>query len=179
MRLSIRSLVIPLALTTAFLGACGGGEPEAEPEAGMAESEMEAAAPMPSLPDTIVAERGGIVPEGIEYDPENGRLLSGSLAEGSVFHWHPDGTLEAVVSDPDLVSSVGIQVDAAGGRLLVTNSDRAAFQGGAGQAMLGAYDLATGERQAMVDLATLDMEAGSDASFSPMTWPSPPMGRPT
>lgn len=131
----------------------------------MAEPGMEAAAPTPDLPDTITAERGGIVPEGIEYDPVQGRLLSGSLAEGSIFHWHPDGTLEAAVTDEDLVSSVGIQVDTDGGRLLVTNSDRAAFQGGPGQAMLGAYELATGERLAMVDLATLDTEAGSDASF--------------
>ena len=131
----------------------------------MPEAGMEAAAPMPELPDTIVAERGGIVPEGIEYDPVQGRLLSGSLSEGSVFHWHPDGTLEAVVTDPDLVSSVGIQVDTDRERLLVTNSNRAAFQGGPGQAMLGAYDLATGERRAMVDLAALDTEAGSDASF--------------
>lgn len=133
------------------------------PEAGM--EQTEAAAPAPDLPDTIVAERGGIIPEGIEYDPVGGRLLSGSLAEGSVFHWHADGALEAVVTDPDLVSSVGIQVDTDRGRLLVTNSNRAAFQGGPGQAMLGAYDLATGERRAMVDLAALDTEAGSDASF--------------
>lgn len=163
----MRNATLSLVVTTALLAACG-GEPQAESESDMTESGMEsteAAAPMPDLPDTIVAERGGIVPEGIEYDPAGGRLLSGSLGEGSIFHWHADGTLEAVVTDPDLVSSVGIQVDSDRSRLLVTNSDRAAFQGGQGQAMLGAYDLATGERQAMVDLAALDTEAGSDASF--------------
>ncbi|MFP3948777.1 MAG: SMP-30/gluconolactonase/LRE family protein [Gemmatimonadota bacterium] len=160
----MRYATLSLVAATALLAACG-GEPQAEPEGEMPEAGTEASAPMPDLPDTIVAERGGIVPEGIEYDPVQGRLLSGSLAEGSVLRWHPDGTLEEVVTDPDLVSSVGIQVDTAGGRLLVTNSDQAAFQGGQGQAMLGAYDLDTGERQAMVDLAALDTEAGSDASF--------------
>lgn len=169
--MAMRNAALSLVVASAFLAACG-GEPEATPGSETTESGTESgmeAAPgamaAPELPDTIVAERGGIVPEGIEYDPERGRLLSGSLNEGSVFHWHPDGTLEAVVTDPDLVSSVGIQVDTDRGRLLVTNSDRAAFQGGPGQAMLGIYDLATGERQAMADLAALDTEAGDDAGF--------------
>ena len=41
-------------------------------------------------------------------------------------------------------------------RLLVANSDFSVFQdGGAGQAKLGVYNLATGERLAMVDLAAV------------------------
>lgn len=166
----MRTAFLSLVAGSLLLVGCGGGEPESEPAAGEAGMESEMAAPSgamaaPELPDTIVAERGGIVPEGIEYDPTQGRLLSGSLNEGSVFHWHADGTLEAVVTDEDLVSSVGIQVDTDRNRLLVTNSDRAAFQGGPGQAMLGIYDLASGERQAMADLAALDTEAGEDAGF--------------
>src|SRR6185503_17251502 len=47
----------------------------------------------------------------------------------------------------------GIEADEPRDRLLVTNSDRAAFGGdAAGQAKLGVYNLTTGERLAMVDL---------------------------
>ena len=70
----------------------------------------------------IVAERGGFIPEGVEYDTTSGRILTGSLSEGSIFHIQNDGQVVTVVSDPDLVSSVGIEVDelpksSAGGEL--------------------------------------------------------------
>src|SRR5690606_6582206 len=63
-------------------------------------------------------------------------------------------SLTPVVQDPDLKASVGIEVDEERNRLLVANSDFAVIQGkGPGQAMLGIYDLESGERIAMVDLA--------------------------
>jgi sugar lactone lactonase YvrE len=116
------------------------------------------AAPAAATPKgrTIVAERGGFIPEGIEYDTTNRRFLSGSLAEGTIFQLHEDGRVTPVVTDPQLVSSVGIEVDEPRDRLLVANSDRAAFQpGNVGQAKLGVYNLASGERIAMVDLAAV------------------------
>ncbi len=39
----------------------------------------------------ITAERGGFIFEGIEYDTNNGRFLTGSLAEGTVFIIERDG----------------------------------------------------------------------------------------
>jgi hypothetical protein len=125
-----------------------------------AESEPPAAAPEPeataSLPAMIVAERGGFVPEGVEYDTTNGRLLAGSLSEGSIFHVNNDGTLTALVSDPELISSVGFEADEQRDRLLVANADRSSFaSGSAGQAKLGVYNLTTGERIAMVDLGAV------------------------
>ncbi len=63
-----------------------------------------------------------------------------------------DGSHSVFIDDPDVVSSIGIHIDAARGRLLVANSDVASFQGGDGHAMLGAYDLETGERLFMADL---------------------------
>ena len=106
----------PLAAiaVAALLAACGTepappSTPDAEPPA----------APAYLLPESIVAERGGFIPEGVEYDMMNGRLLTGSLAEGTVFEIHGDGRVTAHVSDAELVSSVGIEADETRDRLLV------------------------------------------------------------
>jgi sugar lactone lactonase YvrE len=152
---------------SAFIGAC---TPETEAPAPTSTSTTPppaapAQAAACAMPDCIRAERGGFIPEGIEYDTDNGRFLTGSLAEGSIFAIGEDGSVTAVVEDPDLVSSVGIEVDEEHDRLLVTNSDSGVFQGQSkGHAKLGVYNLSTGERLAMVDLGTL-LGAGPDASF--------------
>ena len=116
------------------------------------------------IPDVIVAERGGFIPEGIEYDNANGRFLTGSLAEGSIFEIGLDGSVTAVITDPELVSTVGIEVDEARDRVLAANSNRAAFGGGPSQAVFAAFSLTTGERLAMVDLDDL-VDAGEGAAF--------------
>ncbi len=150
-----------LLVIVAAVGVTAGCAAEPEPPA----PEPEAAAPAPvPLPAIIVAERGGFIPEGIEYDTAGGRFLAGSLSEGSIFEIHSDGRVTAAVSDSDLVSSVGIEADEPRNRLLVANSDRAAFQGGTGQAKLGVYDLTTGDRMAMIDLAAAN--SGADAYFA-------------
>lgn len=147
------------ALFTLTLAGCGGGDAPPPAAAG-----TETASAPAGLPDFILAERGGFVPEGIEFDSVRSRLLVGSIAEGTVFQLHPDGRVTPVITDPDLISSVGIEVDEARDRLLVANTDANAFQGtAAGQAKLGVYDLGTGQRLAMVDLAALvpDLPAGA------------------
>ena len=160
----MRFQVCVIAVAGALFAACG-SEPEAPEEAAAAPPPETAPGP-PMLPDVIVAERGGFIPEGVEYDMDNGRLLTGSLSEGTVFQLHEDGRVTPLVADPDLVSSVGIEADELRGRLLVANSDRSVFQGESrGQAMLGVYDLATGERIAMVDLAAAVDDAGDEAAF--------------
>jgi len=141
----------------ALLAGCSGAPEEEAPAA--------SAVPDPGLPAVIVAERGGFIPEGVEYDTANGRILTGSLAEGTIVQITNDGAVVPVVTDDELVSSVGIEVDEERDRLLVANSDRAAFGGGAtGQAKLGVYRLSTGERLAMVDLAAAITDAPDDAS---------------
>jgi len=164
-----------LVLTGAILiAACGqesapppvaeSAEPAAAPQ-GAVPAPAPAAAAEAVFPDRIVAERGGFIPEGIEFDQANRRLLTGSLAEGTIFEIGLDGSLSPVVQDSDLVSSVGIEVDEPRDRLLVANSDRSAFGGQSqGQAKLGVYSLTSGERIAMVDLGPL-AGAGDDASF--------------
>jgi sugar lactone lactonase YvrE len=133
-----------------------------EPESPTAESP--AATPPPAAPATrplasesatvITAERGGFIPEGIEYDEDNGRFLTGSLAEGTIFVIERDGRVVPFVRDAELVSSVGIEVDEDRDRLLVANSDSSVFgnQTATGHAKLGVYNLMTGERLAIVDL---------------------------
>lgn len=108
------------------------------------------------LPASIQMKTAGFLPEGVEYDTRNKRFLVGSLAQGTVFVVGNDGTLTPFIQDPDLTSSVGIEVDEERNRLLVANSDRAVFGGQAvGQAKLGIYALDTGKRLAMVDLAAV------------------------
>jgi sugar lactone lactonase YvrE len=145
-----------------LLAACGGAPEQAAPAI-----EPAAETPAPAAPPaTIVAARGGFIPEGVEYDTTAGRFLTGSISEGSVFEIGADGGVAAIVTDGDLVSSVGIEADEATDRLLVANADRAVFDGSsAGQAMLGVYRLSTGERLAMVDLAAAVDAPGDDAAF--------------
>ena len=163
MRVQVCVQACVVALAGLLIAACGSA-PETEPADAAPAAETATAPPM--LPDVIVAERGGFIPEGVEYDMDNGRLLTGSLSEGSVFQLHEDGRVTPLVTDPDLVSSVGIEADELRDRLLVANSDRSVFQGGTrGQAMLGVYNLTTGERIAMVDLAAAVEDAGDDAAF--------------
>ena len=59
-----------------------------------------AAAARDEIPATIVAKRGGFIPEGIEYDQANKRILTGSLAEGSIFVIGRDGSVTAFITDP-------------------------------------------------------------------------------
>ena len=155
--------LLTLVCVTALFTACE-AEPDPAPPAQAPKPETSERAAVP-LPAAIVAERGGFVPEGIEYDATNGRILTGSLTEGSIFQIHADGRVTTVVSDPDLVSSIGIEVDEPRNRLLVANSDRAVFEEASrGQAKLGVYDLSTGDRIAMVDLAATIGDAPADAA---------------
>lgn len=118
------------------------------------------------LPARIVAQRGGFIPEGVEYDEKNARFLTGSLAEGTIFRIDADGSVVPFIMDTDLVSSVGIEVDEMRDRLLICNSDRAVFEGNAaGQAKLGIYNLTTGERLAMVDLTASMRRKPENAAF--------------
>src|SRR5690606_5217697 len=100
------------AVALAALPACTqepATSPSVEPDAGSAEpaaDTAEPAAPTPEpapaaggndIPERIVIERQGVIPEGIEYDETSGRFLVGSLGEGTVFEVAFDGTLTPFV----------------------------------------------------------------------------------
>jgi sugar lactone lactonase YvrE len=129
-------------------------------------SQPGAGASAPAPPAAITAKRGGFVPEGVEYDTKGRRFLTGSITEGSVMVIGLDGSVTAAVTDPDLVASVGIEVDEERDRLLVANSNNPfAKGGGPGLAKLGVYRLSTGERLAMVDLAATVSNAPANVTY--------------
>jgi len=152
----MRQPTLFLAAACVVLAGCS---PEPESPTATSAPAAPSAAPPPrasaaAAGDIITAERGGFIPEGIEYDASNGRFLTGSLAEGTIFIVERDGRVVPFIRDADLVSSVGIEADESHNRLLVANSNSAVFndQNAAGHAKLGAYDLKSGQRLAMVDL---------------------------
>jgi sugar lactone lactonase YvrE len=153
----MRQTTFLLATACAVLGC----SPEPESPTATSAPPAPSAAPAPPAPaaataNVITAERGGFIPEGIEYDTSSGRFLTGSLAEGTIFVIERDGRVVPFIRDAELVSSVGIEADESHNRLLVANSNSAVFndQNAAGHAKLGVYDLKSGERLAMVDLGS-------------------------
>lgn len=110
-----------------------------------------------TLPEVIEMQRPGFTPEGVEWDAERERFLVGSLIEGTIFAVDDDGTLTPWIEDDELLSSVGIEVDAERDRLLVANSEVAIFSDETiqGNISLGIYDLETGERLHLVPLSDL------------------------
>lgn len=108
------------------------------------------------IPNRIVIERGGFIPEGVEFDTTARRFLTGSLVDGTIYEVGTDGSLNALVLDDELVSSIGIEADEPRDRLLVANSDFSIFDSdGPGIAKLGVYRLSSGEKVAMVDLGAV------------------------
>ncbi len=116
------------------------------------------------IPDRITAERGGFIPEGIEYDYVNSRFLSGSLAEGTIYEITNSGQVLPAIMDEGLIATVGIEVDEERNRLLVANSENFAAPG-PGTAMLGVYNLSSGERLAMIDLTASVENPPADARY--------------
>lgn len=147
------------------------------------------------LPDTVRIREPGLHPEGVEWDGERGRFLVSSVTRGTVTSVRDDGSHRTVVGDTAITSSIGVHIDRANGRLLVANSDLAATSDTSltGQAMLGAYDLASGKRLYMADLGPLadgrhfanDVTSGPDGtayvtdSFSPVIYEVSPEGEPS
>lgn len=136
-------------------------------------------------PELILAERPGFHPEGIEWDAEGERFLTGSITEGTIFEIADDGTVTPFIEDEQLVASIGIHID--GDRLLVANANTSQSL-----AQLGIYDLESGEEIAFVDLGELvedqeqhfanDVTADEDGnayvtdSFAPVIYKVTPEG---
>jgi sugar lactone lactonase YvrE len=119
------------------------------------------AAKTPACADFILGSAPTLHPEGIAFDPFRNRFLVGSVTHGTVSVVNPDGTARTLVSDPVLLTTMGLSVDAVRGRLLVVNgdiglADRTTPHTVRKTAGLGIYDLRTGRRIRYVDLGALD-----------------------
>jgi sugar lactone lactonase YvrE len=133
------------------LGLACGSTPDTDPDTDGPDIAQTA------LPDTLRIGVPALHPEGVEYDGAGGRFLVGSVTGGTITEVRDDGVHRPFIEDADLVSSIGIHIDAANGRLLVANSDLGVFVDPElpGQAKLGIYDLGSGARLHMVDLGAL------------------------
>ena len=105
-----------------------------------------------------------LYPETLALNPQTNQFLLSSLREGVVVEVGLDGQAKQLVTDPRLTSILGIAVDAASKRLLVTNSDlgagpRHSARGPKKEAGVGVYELASGRALQYVDLAGLLPEA--------------------
>ncbi|WP_051813376.1 hypothetical protein [Kitasatospora sp. MBT63] len=135
-----------------------------------------AAGAHPCYPALLTGHGDTLVPEGATWDPLHGRFLVGSLRHGTVQSVAPDGSTRTLVDDPDLVTVVGLHVDAARGRVLLADADTGgSVRSTPGttyrRAWVGAYDLTTGRRLFHVDLAAVAADGGphvaNDLAFGP------------
>jgi sugar lactone lactonase YvrE len=114
----------------------------------------------PSFPATIICQADSLFPEGIDWDPTRNAFIVSSTRQGTVSIVDGTGTVTPLVPDPDprIVSTVGLRVDAARGRVLVAYDDiglgtRSSSASALRVTGLAEYDLATGEQIRLVDLA--------------------------
>ncbi|MGW8248409.1 MAG: hypothetical protein ACWGOV_09890 [Acidiferrobacterales bacterium] len=119
----------------------------------------------PQAPDVVSIKVPALYPEGMDYDAKGKRFIVSSMHEGTVGQVTDDGSYKPFVTDSNLVSSVGLRVDAARNRLLVCNSDPGASvhtkkENQGKFAGLGIYDLSSGKLIKYIDLAALSKGGG-------------------
>lgn len=112
------------------------------------------------MPDQIAFERQNLYPEGIAHQADAGQFLVSSLRLGEIGAVTPGGQYRKLVSDPELLSVVGIKYDAARNSILACNSHPGASAvpttkaaGSVSQLMI--FDAKSGQRKAAHDLAAL------------------------
>ena len=113
------------------------------------------------FPDQIHFTQFGLYPEGIAFDKFNDRFLVSSFGQGPIgTPFYGTGTIGAValngdytplIHDPELKSILGLHIDEARKRIVVAVTD-----GWVGNvAKVGVYDLQSGRRIWLIDLAAL------------------------
>lgn len=152
-------------------GAPGPASSQPEPATGQPGATADKTAPDPALPELLRIREPGLHPEGIEWDGRRGRFLVSSVTRGTVTAVRDDGSHETFIEDDAVAASIGIHIDGGRDRLLVMNADPGAFRDeeNNGQARLAAYDLTTGERHYLTDLAPLadGRHFGNDVTSAP------------
>ncbi|RDV16744.1 hypothetical protein DXT99_02885 [Pontibacter diazotrophicus] len=113
-----------------------------------------------AIPETITFTSPGLYPEGVSHDALNRRFLVSSVTSGNIGVVNYEGDYMPFITDDRLISTIGLEVDEARGRVLVAGADPGgtpnSTPGTAGQtAVLGIYNLQTGALMHFVDLAAL------------------------
>ncbi|MEO3754273.1 hypothetical protein [Streptomyces sp. B6B3] len=135
-------------------------------QSGTAQTEQEA-------PGVIEADGSNVFPHSLDHDAESNTFFAGSLNQGKVFVFGPDGQVRTHIDDPELVSAQSVVVDRDRDRVLVSNVDyglaersnpEAAFR----IAGVGSYDLETGEQDWCVDLTAITND-GRDHLIADLT----------
>ncbi|WP_329541505.1 hypothetical protein [Streptomyces sp. NBC_01358] len=111
--------------------------------------------------DVLDIDSPDLVPEGVTWDPTRNTFLVSSARKGTVSIVTPQGTTRPLVTDPRLVSTYGVHVDAAHQRVLVAYADPGAAESSAPGTTnrisgIGVFDLRTGEPIRLVDLTHLN-----------------------
>ncbi|OLF13292.1 hypothetical protein BU204_28060 [Actinophytocola xanthii] len=101
------------------------------------------------LPPVLTPAAVNQFPEGVAWDPTRQALLVGSVTMPPVISAvGRDGVARTVVTDPGVPAFLGLKVDARRGRIVAVYG----VPGFPAPTGLGIYDLATGERERLVDL---------------------------
>ena len=74
-------------------------------------------------PSQVTFTQAGLYPEGTQYDNANSRFLVSSQTAGRIGQVQDDGTYATFADDAQLVSTIGLNLDATRSRLLVAVSD--------------------------------------------------------
>lgn len=150
-----------------------------------------------SLPDLITYTQPGLLPEGIDYAKQCQCFVVSSVGQGQVGKVSLEGKYTSLTQDPELISSFGLLVDESRNRVLIALGDYGWSQKSSALtrlkvAKLGIYDLTTGARLQLIDLAALSpsyrkhmandiaMDAEGNAymtdSFAPVIYKVTPTG---
>lgn len=114
-----------------------------------------------SLPAEVNFTRAGLYPEGTQFDDQRGLFLVSSQTAGSIGQVNDAGSYSIFADDPQLISTIGLRLDAARNRLLVAVSDpgyNAARTSAATQGKLAAlaiFNSSTGTKMSYVDLGAV------------------------
>jgi sugar lactone lactonase YvrE len=148
MRKTILAAVLAAALASLAVGA-------APALATTAAATADATARGLRPPAVINGTAPSLHPEGVAWDPTRRAFLVSSVRHGTVSVVSPSGTVRTLVQDDRMVSTFGVHVDAARGRLLVTYADLGLGDRANGRSGLGIFDLGTGRPLHLVDLGHL------------------------
>ncbi|GAA1027662.1 hypothetical protein GCM10009557_09920 [Virgisporangium ochraceum] len=129
----MRSVLITVALVVGLVGAAPAAQAQTK-----------------GLPPVLSPPADNQFPEGVAWDPSRQSLLVGSFTTPSMITAvGRDGVNRIVVSDPDLPGFIGLKVDAKRQRIVAVYGNPNA----PGVTGLAVYNLVTGVRERIVDLA--------------------------